>query len=161
MLGFIVYGTGGNVSSAEQGQKPHSSDGGNHPKMINPQASGIMFTADPATGNRSILSIDACLGLGERIVSGQITPDNYKVRNGRIISIKKRQTQVLNDQQIIELAQIGRQVEAHFGCPQDIEWCLADDCFYLVQSRPITTLFPIPAADKQEAESLYPWDINK
>ena len=118
-------------------------------KMINPQASGIMFTADPATGNRSILSIDACLGLGERIVSGQITPDNYKVRNGRIISIKKRQTQVLNDQQIIELAQIGRQVEAHFGCPQDIEWCLADDCFYLVQSRPITTLFSIPAADNQ------------
>ena len=56
----------------------------------------------------------------------------------------------LSEQQILQLAQIGRQIEAYFGCPQDIEWCLVDDTFYIVQSRPITTLYPIPEANDQE-----------
>jgi phosphoenolpyruvate synthase/pyruvate phosphate dikinase len=144
-------------------------------KMVMPQAAGILFTADPLTGNRKIVSIDASFGLGEALVSGLVNPDIYKVREGAIteqkISAKKqgiyavagggiqqqeielaRQTmQVLDDVQILELERIGRIIEAHFGCPQDIEWCLADGVFSVVQSRPITTLFPIPEA--QDAQN--------
>ena len=56
----------------------------------------------------------------------------------------------MSEQQILQLAQIGRQIEAYFGCPQDIEWCLVDDIFYIVQSRPITTLYPIPEVNDGE-----------
>lgn len=143
-------------------------------KMIFPQVSGIMFTADPVTSNRKMLSIDASFGLGEALVSGKVNADIYKVRNGNVIDKKiaakklaiyalkaggtKEQeivpeiqtSQALTDEQILSLATMGRRIEEHFGCPQDIEWCLADDTFYIVQSRPITTLFPIPEAGTQE-----------
>ncbi|KQL41867.1 phosphoenolpyruvate synthase [Bacillus sp. FJAT-25509] len=143
-------------------------------KMVFPQASGILFTADPVTSNRKVLSIDASFGLGEALVSGLVSADCYKVQNDEIIDKriatkkmaiygrkeggtesqqldpKKQITQTLNEQQILQLAQIGRQIEAYFACPQDIEWCLVEDTFYIVQSRPITTLFPIPEVDDQE-----------
>ncbi|MBD8589093.1 phosphoenolpyruvate synthase [Peribacillus simplex] len=143
-------------------------------RMIFPQASGILFTADPVSSNRKVLSIDASFGLGEALVSGLVSADNYKVQEGRIvekkISTKKlaiyagkeggtmekeiepgqQVLSTLSDEQVLELERIGRKLEAHFGCPQDIEWCLADDTFYIVQSRPITTLYPIPEANDQE-----------
>ncbi|MDQ0899157.1 phosphoenolpyruvate synthase [Paenibacillus sp. V4I7] len=143
-------------------------------RMVFPQASGILFTADPITSNRKSLSIDAGFGLGEALVSGLVSADCYKVQEGEIvdkrIATKKmaiygrkeggtetkqidpdqQTTQTLTEQQILQLAHIGRQIEAYFGCPQDIEWCLADDTFYIVQSRPITTLYPIPEANDQE-----------
>ena len=121
-----------------------------------------------------MLSIDASFGLGEALVSGLVSADNYKVKEGEItekmIATKKlaiyalkdggtetkqidpaqQKLQTLSEQQILQLAQIGRQIEAYFGCPQDIEWCLVDDTFYIVQSRPITTLYPIPEANDQE-----------
>ncbi|MDT9025188.1 phosphoenolpyruvate synthase [Rossellomorea yichunensis] len=142
-------------------------------RMIFPQASGILFTADPVTSNRKVLSIDAGFGLGEALVSGLVSADCYKVHKGEIIdkriATKKKaiygrkeggtetqsihpdqqDTQTLNDHQILQLALIGRQIEAHFGSPQDIEWCLVDGTFYIVQSRPITTLYPIPEANDQ------------
>ncbi|PHD55323.1 phosphoenolpyruvate synthase [Bacillus wiedmannii] len=137
-------------------------------KMVFPEASGILFTADPVTSNRKVLSIDASFGLGEALVSGLVSADNYKVKEGKItetmIATKKlaiyavkeggtetkqidpaqQKIQTLSEQQILQLAQIGRQIEAYFDRPQDIEWCLVDDTFYIVQSRPITTLYPIP-----------------
>ncbi|WP_394138919.1 phosphoenolpyruvate synthase [Cytobacillus oceanisediminis] len=143
-------------------------------RMVFPQASGILFTADPITSNRKLLSIDASFGLGEALVSGLVSADCYKVQEDKIvdkmIATKKlaiyglkeggtetqqidpdqQKTQTLTDQQILQLARIGRQIETYFGCPQDIEWCLVDDTFYIVQSRPITILFPIPEADDQE-----------
>ncbi|WP_088832456.1 phosphoenolpyruvate synthase [Paenibacillus tyrfis] len=143
-------------------------------RMVFPQASGILFTADPITSNRKLLSIDASFGLGEALVSGLVSADCYKVQDGEIvdkrIATKKlaiygrkeggtetqqidpdqQKTQTLTEQQILQLARIGRQIEAYFGFPQDIEWCLAHDTFYIVQSRPITTLYPIPEADDQE-----------
>ncbi|WP_191566918.1 phosphoenolpyruvate synthase [Metabacillus idriensis] len=143
-------------------------------RMIFPQASGILFTADPVTSNRKRLSIDAGFGLGEALVSGLVSADNYKVREGRIvektISTKKlaiyareeggteekeiepgqQNLSTLSDEQVLELERIGRKLEAYFGYPQDIEWCLIDDAFYIVQSRPITTLYPIPEANDQE-----------
>jgi len=143
-------------------------------KMIFPQAAGILFTADPVTSNRKVSSIDASFGLGEALVSGLVNADVYKVRNGKIsakkISTKKlavfasqdggtkeqeieperQNRQALTDEQILQLEHMGRKIEEHFGHPQDIEWCLVDGTFYIVQSRPITTLFPIPEANDQE-----------
>ncbi|MFJ9498366.1 phosphoenolpyruvate synthase [Brevibacillus centrosporus] len=143
-------------------------------RMVFPQVSGILFTADPITSNRKLLSIDASFGLGEALVSGVVSADCYKVLEGEVvdrrIAAKKlaiygrkeggtvtqeidpdlQKTQTLSDQQILQLARIGRQIEAYFGSPQDIEWCLADDTFSIVQSRPITTLYPIPEVNDQE-----------
>ncbi|QRG68465.1 phosphoenolpyruvate synthase [Brevibacillus choshinensis] len=143
-------------------------------RMVFPQASGILFTADPITSNRKLLSIDASYGLGEALVSGLVSADCYKVKEGQIVDMRiatktlaiygrkeggtktqqidpdLQKTQTLTETQILQLERIGRQIEAHFGCPQDIEWCLADDAFYIVQSRPITTLYPIPEANDQE-----------
>ena len=143
-------------------------------KMVFPEASGILFTADPITSSRKILSIDASFGLGEALVSGLVSADNYKVKEGKItetmIATKKlaiyavkeggtetkqidsvqQKIQTLSERQILQLAQIGRQIEAYFGCPQDIEWCLARNTFYIVQSRPITTLYPIPEENDGE-----------
>jgi phosphoenolpyruvate synthase/pyruvate phosphate dikinase len=143
-------------------------------QMVFPLAAGILFTADPVTGNRKVLSIDASFGLGEAMVSGLVNADNYKVGDHKIIdkriSTKKlaiyalkgggtkeqeiepgqQNRQALTDEQILQLERIGRKIEEHFGRPQDIEWCLADGIFYIVQSRPITTLFPIPEANDLE-----------
>jgi pyruvate,water dikinase len=143
-------------------------------QMVFPQASGILFTADPVNGNRKVVTIDAGFGLGEAMVSGLVNADSYKVCVGKVIDKKisakklavyalkdggtKRQQveseeqykQALTDEQILQLERTGRQIEEHFGCPQDIEWCLADGAFYIVQSRPITALFPIPAAKDGE-----------
>lgn len=143
-------------------------------KMVFPQVAGILFTSDPITGNRKVLSIDASFGLGEAMVSGLVNADNYKVCNGKVIDKKistkklaiyalqdggtkeqeieseQQNRQALTEEQILQLERIGRKIEEHFGSPQDIEWCLADDTFYIVQSRPITTLYPIPEANDQE-----------
>ncbi|SEN95107.1 phosphoenolpyruvate synthase [Paenibacillus sp. OV219] len=143
-------------------------------KMVFPQASGILFTADPVTSNRKLLTIDASFGLGEALVSGLVSADCYKVRDEEIvekrIATKKldiygkkeggtetmqidpdqQMSQTLSEQQILQLAHIGRQIEAYFGCPQDIEWCLVDDTYYIVQSRPITTIYPIPEVNDQD-----------
>ncbi|MCT8977928.1 phosphoenolpyruvate synthase [Clostridium sp. CX1] len=148
-------------------------------KMVFPEASGIMFTADPITSNRKVTSIDASFGLGEALVSGLVNPDIYKVREGRILDKKistkklaiyalekggteereieagKQNTQTLLDEKIIQLAGMGRRIEAYFGCPQDIEWCLYEDNFYIVQSRPITTLYPIPPEAKDGKNHVY------
>jgi pyruvate,water dikinase len=118
-------------------------------KMIAADAAGVLFTADPLSGNRKVMSIEAVVGPGEALVSGLVTPDSYKVREGRIESVR-RDGRVLTEEQIVQLERIGRTIEAHFGRPQDIEWCLAEGVFYIVQSRPITTLFPIPEVADSE-----------
>jgi pyruvate,water dikinase len=143
-------------------------------QMVFPDAAGILFTADPITGNRKVASIEASFGLGEAQVSGVVNADAYQVRGGEVVAKavatkqlaiypllaggtqeqaidRARQEQpALTDAQAVRLAQLGRRIEAHFGRPQDIEWCLVDDGFQIVQSRPITTLFPIPAAGDRE-----------
>ena len=137
-------------------------------KMVFPEAAGIMFTADPITANRKVVSIDASFGLGEALVSGLVDADIYKVREGKIagkkISVKKlaiyalkeggtkqvqlgpdkQNAQTLTDAQILELEKTGRRIEKYFGRPQDVEWCIYEGKIYIVQSRPITTLYPVP-----------------
>ncbi len=121
-------------------------------QMVNPAASGVLFTADPVTSNRKLASVEACFGLGEALVSGLVNPDVYKVRSGEVVAktVEAQEQPTLTDAQVVQLEQLGRRIEAHFGRPQDIEWCLDDDGFHIVQSRPITTLFPIPAAGDEE-----------
>src|SRR4029077_7361088 len=112
---------------------------------------GILFTADPVTGNRKVATVEAGFGLGEALVSGLVNPDAYRVRDGEVVEEAVQQEQTaLTDAQVVRLARLGRRIEAHFGRPQDIEWCLVDDGFEFVQSRPITTLFPIPESGDRE-----------
>jgi rifampicin phosphotransferase len=139
-------------------------------KMVFAQAAGVVFTADPVTSNRKVASIEAVFGLGEALVAGLASADRYKVRNGQIIektiatktvttcalegggteeraiAPERQHGQVLTDAQIARLERLGRQIEGHFGHPQDIEWCLVEGEFHVVQSRPITTLYPVPEA---------------
>ena len=143
-------------------------------QMVFPEAAGILFTADPVTSNRKVASVEASFGLGEALVSGLVNADLYKVRDGEIVAKAvatkrlairalpaggtqeqaidpaRQQQPALTDAQVVRLARLGRRIEAHFGRPQDIEWCLVGDRFQIVQSRPITTLFPIPAAGDRE-----------
>src|SRR5438067_64265 len=162
-------------------------------RMVFPQAAGILFTADPVTSNRKVASVEASFGLGEALVSGLVNPDVYQVRDGEIVAKavatkqlaihalpaggtqeqvidpKRQEQPALTDAQVVRLVQLGRRIEAHFGRPQDIEWCLVDDSakdstsgpldgppdriqgvFHIVQSRPITTLFPIPESGDRE-----------
>ncbi|MBV9132553.1 MAG: phosphoenolpyruvate synthase [Chloroflexi bacterium] len=143
-------------------------------QMVFSEAAGVLFTADPVTGNRKVISVEASFGLGEALVSGLVNADVYKVRDGEVVTravstktlaiqpspgggthqqaiAPDRQEQpALTDAQVVRLADLGRRIEAHFGRPQDIEWCLVDEDFLIVQSRPITTLFPIPAQSDRE-----------
>ncbi len=140
-------------------------------KMVMSEKSGIMFTADPLTGHRHTLTIDAGFGLGEALVGGLVTPDSYRVdkrthtiiehqitdkqaaifpekgggtRQVSLNSLQREQT-VLTDNEILSLNKLGCQIESHYGKPQDIEWAIADGHIYLLQTRPITSLYPIDA----------------
>ena len=143
-------------------------------QMVFPQAAGILFTADPVTSDRKVASVEASFGLGEALVSGLVNADVYKVRDGEVVAKavgakrlaihaspaggtqeqpidpERQEQPALTDAQVVRLAQLGRRIEAHFGRPQDIEWCLVDDGFQIVQSRPITTLYPIPESGDRE-----------
>ena len=137
-------------------------------EMVPGEASGVLFTANPLTGLRSESVIDATLGLGEALVAGQVEPDHYVVdtHSNRILSktlgAKKVSTrsktgggvetieesageqQALTDEEILQLAEAGKQIQEEYGFPQDIEWALADNQLYILQSRPITSLYPLP-----------------
>ncbi|WP_405436346.1 phosphoenolpyruvate synthase [Streptomyces avidinii] len=143
-------------------------------RMAFPQSSGILFTADPVTGNRKVATVDAGFGLGEALVSGLVNPDVFTVRDGEVVAraiaakqravtalpaggtqevaidVQQQEQPALTDAQVVRLVRLGRRIEAHFGSPQDIEWCLVDDDFRIVQSRPITTLFPVPESGDRE-----------
>jgi pyruvate,water dikinase len=148
-------------------------------QMVPSQASGVLFTANPLTGRRSEMVIDATLGLGEALVSGQVEPDHYVVDTDKGKIAKKtlgrkdvviqgeagggvrteRRTagdeQAIPDEIILQLANTGSQIEAHFNFPQDIEWAWADEKLYILQSRPITSLFPIPEGPDTDHAQVY------
>ncbi|HEY0995741.1 MAG TPA: rifamycin-inactivating phosphotransferase [Gemmatimonadaceae bacterium] len=143
-------------------------------RMVFPEVAGILFTADPVTGNRRIASVEAIPGLGEALAAGVVNADRWTVRDGAIVdrviaarglgmraspeegtraeplAATRREDPSLSDEQVLRLTNLGRRIEAHFSRPQDIEWCLVDDAFHVVQGRPITTLFPIPAREDDE-----------
>lgn len=134
-------------------------------KMVNSEISGIMFTVDPHNGAKNII-IEAGYGLGEAIVGGEVTPDTYVIDKSKMSISKKRisvqkwkyvrgpdvgcvkedvaadleKAQKISDNRILEIAELGRQVEIHYQRPMDMEWCIEDDKVYLVQARPITAI---------------------
>jgi rifampicin phosphotransferase len=138
-------------------------------QMVPSEASGVLFTANPLTGTRTETVIDATLGLGEALVSGQVEPDHYVVEtvsgqilhktlgakalaihgqsSGGTVTVNEgaAERQALPDAQIRELAELGQRIAQVFGTPQDIEWAWAGGRLSVVQSRPITSLFPLPA----------------
>lgn len=145
--------------------------------MVQSEVSGIMFTVNPMTNNREEISIEAAWGLGQPVVSGEVTPDQYLVDKksekityrhlskqtwqmtlaGNIdVSRDHQEVQKLSDPKIKELASIGALIEKHYGRPQDIEWGMEDKKLYIVQSRPVTTLKQTNVSE--EAQSL---DSNK
>ncbi len=138
-------------------------------KMIKSERSGIMFTANPVTGHRHTILINASYGLGEALVSGLVNPDTYEFdkRKTQIVDVKisdkkigiyplkdggtkevelseeLRNKQVLSDEEILQLGLLGVKIEEYYKSPQDIEWASESQNLYIVQSRPITSLYPI------------------
>ena len=134
-------------------------------KMANADKAGVMFTVNPSTGEEIAL-IEGSWGLGESVVSGDVTPDNYQVdkkdneivnvtisdkkvmytndENGTSIKVdvpeEKRKERVLSDEELIELTEMGKRVQAHYGEPMDTEWAFENGHLFLLQARPITTL---------------------
>lgn len=134
-------------------------------QMVDSDKAGVMFTVNPSTGENVAL-IEGSWGLGESVVSGTVTPDNYVVNkdNNEIVTVvisdkktmfandeegtsvqvlvpeEKRKERVLPDDELIELVEMGKRVQAHYGKPQDTEWAFHDGNLFLLQSRPITTL---------------------
>jgi rifampicin phosphotransferase len=117
-------------------------------RMINAEVAGVMFTADPISGDRDTIMIEASNGLGEAVVSGLVTPDHYVLDDqGRIREFDPGdpdRAQRLPDRVLAELARLGRVVAKYFGRPQDIEWAYAEDRVWLLQARPMTALPPPP-----------------
>ena len=137
-------------------------------RMVDSERAGVLFCADPSTGERDHIVIEGAFGLGEVVVSGQVEPDTYVLsKDGpRMLSVRvghqthklvsgpegtvtridleptEADARVLTDDEAIGLARLGQRVEDHYGQPQDVEWAIADGTTYLVQSRPITTLGP-------------------
>ncbi|MFQ5946306.1 MAG: PEP/pyruvate-binding domain-containing protein [Anaerolineae bacterium] len=146
--------------------------------MIASEISGILFTANPITGARDEAVINASWGLGEAVVSGLVNPDTVTVRksDGHIVSTEigskeltlergekggtveaptpddRREVAALGDDQVATLVSLARDIEAHYGVPQDIEWGYADGRFYILQSRAITTLAPVEEAAEAKDE---------
>ncbi|GAA0194211.1 phosphoenolpyruvate synthase [Halobaculum roseum] len=135
-------------------------------RMVDAEKSGVMFTSHPSTGEPEII-IEAAWGLGEAVVSGSVSPDNYVVDREtaavdevtvadkkllmekdaetgetveREVPEEKREARVLTDDEIERLVELGRQVEDHYGTPQDVEWAIYEGEVYMLQSRPITTI---------------------
>ncbi|MFN2146594.1 MAG: PEP/pyruvate-binding domain-containing protein [Anaerolineales bacterium] len=137
-------------------------------QMVESESSGVMFTVNPLTGLRREVVIDATLGLGEALVSGQVEPDHYVVDSesakitGKTLGTKavliqgqegggvtsteedRSAVQALPDEAILQLSASGKQIEHIYGFPQDIEWAWMQEKLYILQSRPITSLYPIP-----------------
>jgi pyruvate,water dikinase len=127
--------------------------------MVPASAAGVLFTADPLTGQRQRACIDAIAGLGEKLVSGAVDPDHYVVDTPRRQVLQRKPiaaTTVLADGALLEVAGLGDRVERHFGVPQDVEFAFdASRRLWVVQSRPITTLYPLPTPSSRDGLRVY------
>ncbi|MBI2288515.1 MAG: phosphoenolpyruvate synthase [Chloroflexi bacterium] len=150
-------------------------------RMVQSESSGVMFTIEPTTSERSQISIEAIFGLGEMIVSGDVTPDNYVVskdnlriigkeikrqewklvRNNKsgggdkanmkvILTPEEQAQQKITDEDIIELAKIGKRLEEHYQFPQDVEWAKENNKIFIVQTRPVTTIKEKPTEARRK-----------
>ncbi len=143
--------------------------------MVRSHASGVMFTVDPLTNNKNKIVVEAIYGLGEYIVQGVVTPDHFEVdkHTWEISNVKietqtkmlvkgehdvrqehiphdKATKQKITNEQVVEVAKIGAQIEKHYFFPQDIEWAIDQGIVYIVQSRPITTMKAVQKENDRE-----------
>jgi len=148
-------------------------------KLIPADVAGVLFTANPLNSNRRQLVIDASWGLGEAVVSGRVTPDHWVIHmdTGDVVEHrtatkevmtvrvaggtetvpvppKKRREPTLRPAEVDAIARLGRQAARHYGAPQDVEWALVGDAPYILQARPITSLFPLPKPRPRPEEGL-------
>ncbi len=152
-------------------------------KMVQSEVAGVIFTVEPMTNDTSKIAIEAAYGLGETVVSGEITPDLYLVDKDKLeiqdkniakqewqlvrnvtreehsennvkllIPALEQTRQKLTDKEIISLARLAKEIEALYQFPQDIEWAKEGEQFYIVQTRPVTTLKPLREAEEAELE---------
>jgi rifampicin phosphotransferase len=150
-------------------------------EMVSADVSGVLFTANPMTGRREEAVLDAVPGLGEALVSGRVNPDHFVVdRANRFIKERRfgekqiavqalpggvtevvgaagsSSTACVSDEEVLRIVQLGERVEAHYQAPQDIEWALDQGHrLWLLQARPITTLFPIPHSSPGDGLHVY------
>lgn len=146
-------------------------------QMVLPEVSGISFTADPVSGHRGVLSIESTFGLGEALVGGRVNGDLYRVDKTTLaitsmqigdkafavvprpeggteetpLPEAQQRARTLSDADLRALAELGLRIERHYGCPQDIEWCLVGSALFIVQARPITNLYPLPEPAPRDA----------
>jgi pyruvate, water dikinase len=153
-------------------------------RMVQSQASGVLFTVEPVTSDKNKIVIEAVLGLGEAIVSGEVTPDLFMVdkESMRIISkkinrqewqliknpltqagelnikapieLEMQQQQKISDEEVLKLAEIGKRIEKHYSFPQDIEWAKENGQIFITQSRPITTIKEKTSEAKSEVTAI-------
>ncbi|WP_219973994.1 PEP/pyruvate-binding domain-containing protein [Rubrobacter xylanophilus] len=110
-------------------------------RMVDPEKSGVIFTADPVRRRRDRMVVEAVRGVGEQVVSGEVTPDHYSLdRKGKIKRERIVADRVLTAEELRKLAELGRRLEELHGVPQDIEWAIVGGEVFLLQSRPVTTL---------------------
>jgi pyruvate,water dikinase len=110
-------------------------------KMVDPEKSGVIFTVDPVRRRRDRMVVEAVRGIGEQVVSGEVTPDHYTLdRRGKVKREKIVDDRVLTDEELQRLGDLGRQLEERHGVAQDIEWAIVGEEIYLLQSRPVTTM---------------------
>ncbi|BBL80890.1 hypothetical protein RxyAA322_27440 [Rubrobacter xylanophilus] len=110
-------------------------------RMVDPEKSGVIFTADPVRRRRDRMVVEAVRGVGEQVVSGEVTPDHYSLdRKGKIKREKIVADRVLTNEELAKLAELGRRLEELHSVPQDIEWAIVGGEVFLLQSRPVTTL---------------------
>jgi len=140
-------------------------------EMVQSEVSGILFTANPLTNSRDEVVIDSSYGLGEALVSGLVDPDGFTVKKDKLEIVEKKlgkkdfiiegkeegkktqnniEKQSLSDEKIKELVSIGKKIELHYKIPMDVEWAMVDNEFYILQARPITTLFPLMKEAKKD-----------
>jgi rifampicin phosphotransferase len=148
-------------------------------EMVQAESAGVLFTANPVTGHRGQMVIDGVWGLGESLVGGRVTPDHWVVdAGGKVLETRVahkevrtapqgggtalaplpaelRERPVLDEAQVGALVALGRRAADHFGAPQDVEWAFAGGRPYLVQSRPITSLFPLPRPEPPPESGLH------
>nr|NLI49442.1 phosphoenolpyruvate synthase [Propionibacterium sp.] len=116
-------------------------------EMVAAEASGVLFTADPLTGHRGHTVIDAVRGLGEQLVSGRVTPDHFLLDTASGAVLERTlagDSSSLTDAHLAALVDLGRRAAERFGGPQDLEWVRVGDALHVVQTRPITSLYPLP-----------------
>jgi pyruvate, water dikinase len=110
-------------------------------RMVDAKKAGVMFTVDPVTGRRDRLVVEAAFGVGEHVVSGEVTPDYYALdKKGAVKKARVVDEQVLSEAELAELVKLGLHLADLNGGPQDIEWAFDDTGLYMLQSRPVTTV---------------------